>query len=269
MKKIYSFGYGATAISILESRTIQKEADVFLKYLNPSMKLLDIGCGPGNLTIGFAQYLKDGHVWGVDLEATQVQLATEKCLKAQIENCQFQVGSITNLSFDDETFDAIWCSNLLLNFNEHTEITAELNRVLKPNGIIGIVELHSDGYLIYPKGSATDLFFELQNRSVAFNGGDPNVGERLPQIFSQNGFEIIEVTKRGQIINTMEERLIKAKFCAGLWEEAEFPELAVKQNWITEQQRKMLAKQIVAEANNKDHFYDKTVIKIVARKVSG
>ena len=267
MKKMYSYSYGATAISILESRTIQKEADIFLKYLNSSMKLLDIGCGPGSLTMGFAQHLKNGHVWGVDLEATQVQLATEKCLKAKIENCQFQVGSITNLPFDDETFDAIWCSNLLLEFNEHTEITTELNRVLKPNGIIGLLEQHADGYLIYPSGSATDVFFEVINRFVTFSGGDPNVGKRLPQLFSQNGFEILEVANGGIIFNTVEERLKKAESLAGLWEESEFPKLAVQQNWITEQQRNTLANQIKIEANHKDHFCDRTVIKIVARKV--
>ena len=266
MSKMYSFGYGPTAISALERRTVQNEADVFLKYLNSSMKLLDVGSGPGNLSIGFAKQLTRGQVYGVDIAASQVELATQKCQEAQINNCQFQLGSIECLPFEDETFDAVWCSNILLNFNKHTQIRDELKRVLKPKGVIGLLEQHADGYLIYPKDSAIDMFFQVLTYSVTFNGGDPNVGKLLPHLFSQNGFDIIEVDNCSKIINTLEERLKQANLFAGLWEETAFPDLAVKQKWITEQQRKTLANQIRAEANHKDNFSARTVIKVVARK---
>ncbi|GFO15270.1 trans-aconitate 2-methyltransferase [Plakobranchus ocellatus] len=59
----------------------------------PDLNLaVDVGCGPGNSTVGFTKHFKQ--VIGVDISETQIALAPNS-----IPNCQFKVGSATNLDF--------------------------------------------------------------------------------------------------------------------------------------------------------------------------
>ncbi|GFO15283.1 hypothetical protein PoB_004178800 [Plakobranchus ocellatus] len=53
---------------------------------------VDVGCGPGNSTVGFTKHFKQ--VIGVDISETQIALAPN-----HIPNCQFKIGSATNLDF--------------------------------------------------------------------------------------------------------------------------------------------------------------------------
>ncbi|GFS01146.1 trans-aconitate 2-methyltransferase [Elysia marginata] len=53
---------------------------------------VDVGCGPGNSTVGFTKYFKQ--VVGVDISGSQIALAPK-----HIPNCEFRVGCATNLDF--------------------------------------------------------------------------------------------------------------------------------------------------------------------------
>ena len=59
----------------LESRTAAREAAFFLPYLRPGMRVLDVGCGPGTITLGLAGVVAPGRVEGVDLQLTLVERA--------------------------------------------------------------------------------------------------------------------------------------------------------------------------------------------------
>jgi precorrin-6B methylase 2 len=47
-------------------RTAEISAAFALPYVKPNSRILDIGCGPGSITVGFAKYVPDGSVIGVD-----------------------------------------------------------------------------------------------------------------------------------------------------------------------------------------------------------
>jgi cyclopropane fatty-acyl-phospholipid synthase-like methyltransferase len=44
----------------LAHRTAAKEGAFFLPYLRPGMRLLDLGCGPGSITLGLAEAVAPG-----------------------------------------------------------------------------------------------------------------------------------------------------------------------------------------------------------------
>jgi cyclopropane fatty-acyl-phospholipid synthase-like methyltransferase len=58
--------------AILALRTAAKEGAFFLAHLRPGMRVLDVGCGPGSITLGLAEAVGPGEAVGIDLQASQV-----------------------------------------------------------------------------------------------------------------------------------------------------------------------------------------------------
>ena len=56
-------------------RTASQEAAFFLPSLRPGIRVLDLGCGPGSITLGLAEAVAPGEVVGVDFQPSQVAQA--------------------------------------------------------------------------------------------------------------------------------------------------------------------------------------------------
>jgi ubiquinone/menaquinone biosynthesis C-methylase UbiE len=94
----------------------------------PGMRILDLACGPGNLTRRLAALVTpDGEVVGVDLARGMIQLAR----KAAIPNAHFEVMDIEHLTFPDASFDAVVCGHGLQFAPDLGRALQEARRVLK------------------------------------------------------------------------------------------------------------------------------------------
>jgi SAM-dependent methyltransferase len=79
-----------------------------LAAARPGMRILDLACGPGNLSRRLAaQVAPGGEVIGVDLAPGMIELARA----ADIPNARFEVMDIEQLAFGDATFAATGCSS--------------------------------------------------------------------------------------------------------------------------------------------------------------
>src|SRR5215207_3754614 len=85
----------------LSARTATREAAFFLPHLRPGMRLLDVGCGPGSITLGLAAALAPGEVVGVDLRPEPLAQARAEASRRGIANVRFEVGSAYALPFPD------------------------------------------------------------------------------------------------------------------------------------------------------------------------
>ena len=123
-----------------------KTIDLEKLKLSPHHKVLDVGCGEGRHSI--SAYIETGaQVTGVDLSATDLETAKNR-LKENLEYldqqpegegyCEFQEGDATSLPFEDASFDVVICSEVLEHIPDYSKVLAEINRVLKPNGIMAI-----------------------------------------------------------------------------------------------------------------------------------
>src|SRR5262245_55267760 len=90
-------------------RTADKEGAFFLPFLRPGMRVLDLGCGPGSLTLGLAQAVAPGEAIGVDLQPSQVAQAQALSAARGGMNVRFEVADVYRLPFPDGSFDArLW-----------------------------------------------------------------------------------------------------------------------------------------------------------------
>jgi ubiquinone/menaquinone biosynthesis C-methylase UbiE len=95
------------------------------------MRILDLACGPGNLSRRLAaQVAPGGEVIGVDLAPGMIELARA----AHIPNARFEVMDIEQLTFADATFDGAVCGHGLQFAPDLERALREARRVLKPGG---------------------------------------------------------------------------------------------------------------------------------------
>lgn len=144
-----------------------RAAALDLVDFKPGMKVLDVGCGTGSLTIAASQKLGgEGQVVGIDPSSNMVALAREKAEKENVE-ASFQVGVIEKLDFPDGQFDLVLSSLMMHHLPVELKEAGlqEVQRVLKPGGMVLIVELDpttlSLASLIH--GHSSQLSAELQD----------------------------------------------------------------------------------------------------------
>lgn len=100
--------------------------------------ILDVACGTGDLSLELKNAGK-AKVIGTDFCRPMLAIAKEKTEKSN-EKIPYIEGDGMNLSFSDETFDAVTIAFGLRNFSNWQDGLRELHRVLKKGGRIAILE---------------------------------------------------------------------------------------------------------------------------------
>ena len=111
-----------------------------LADLQPDMHILDVGGGLGGpartLAVEFGC-----HVTVVDLTESYIHAGRMLTSLMRLEDhVTFQVGNALDLSFDDNSFDAVWTQNSGMNIADKERLYAGFHRLIRPNGLLVIQE---------------------------------------------------------------------------------------------------------------------------------
>ena len=157
-------------------RTASQEAAFFLPSLRPGMRVLDLGCGPGSITVGIAEAIAPGEVVGVDRQSEQVEQARALGVARGVMNARFEVADVYRLPFPDGSFDAAFAHVVLMHLREPVRALAELCRVLRPGGFAGVRDSDWGARLHAPATPLLEKWYALTIRVRQCNGGDPFMG---------------------------------------------------------------------------------------------
>jgi ubiquinone/menaquinone biosynthesis C-methylase UbiE len=126
------------------SRWTQKKL-VSLLRLGENPSLLDLACGTG-WAVRYAASLTNGRgkFYGVDISSKMIEKA--EASSASYMNVHFRKSNVEGLPFDDDFFDSIICSNAFHHFSNPEKALREAHRVLKPKGIIYILDTTADDF---------------------------------------------------------------------------------------------------------------------------
>lgn len=156
----YVHGYGA-ASQHMATRQAEQFADFLLPHLNGSQKLLDVGCGPGTITVGLASEVRD--TLGIDIAQSEVDKANVNAQLAGVSNIEFRQGDATALDLPSESFDLVYSCAALEHVPDKEKAVDEFLRVLKPGGIIALVGGVFQGHLIGPEIPEAARIWEIFN----------------------------------------------------------------------------------------------------------
>jgi ubiquinone/menaquinone biosynthesis C-methylase UbiE len=146
--------------------------------LGVGASFLDAGCGLGELVIeAAAQVGPGGFAVGVDLSAELIERA-QAAADSSGSNAVFQVGDVTRLRFEDNTFDAVRCERVLQHLAEDAATSAvkEFVRVAKPGGRVYVSDAVHATHVV---DCGDTEVFEAVVRQLKDSVQDPYAGIRL------------------------------------------------------------------------------------------
>jgi ubiquinone/menaquinone biosynthesis C-methylase UbiE len=110
--------------------------------LKAGSAVLEVAPGPGYLAIELAK-LGDYHIVGVDISKTFVEIARANAREAGVV-VEFLQGNVSVIPYPNDSFDAVACTAAFKNFKEPVKALTEIYRVLKPGGVVLIVDMNRD-----------------------------------------------------------------------------------------------------------------------------
>jgi ubiquinone/menaquinone biosynthesis C-methylase UbiE len=116
-----------------------------------SGRLLDIGCGPGNIALKIARRLPRMQVVGVDFSLNMIRAARAAAAAQQLSRPPvFFAGDANRLSFSDQSFDFVLSNSVLHHLHDPLAMLNEMARVVKPGGIVLLRDLRRPNRLSFP-----------------------------------------------------------------------------------------------------------------------
>ncbi len=160
--------------------------------LRAGMRVLDLGCGGGAVTLKMAALVGlKGEVVGIDLDPSILRLAQQQADGSKL--------SVTFRHLGAEEFDEVAAydfaySRYLLSHLQHPERALEaMVRALRPGGLLAVEDVFFPGHVCYPHNAAFDRFVELYQAVVRAKGADPAIGSRLMSLAMDAGLSEVQV----------------------------------------------------------------------------
>lgn len=138
--------------------------------LQPGMAVLDVGCGPGRLTIPVGQVVgKQGFVVAMDIQAGMIERAREKARAADLQNIRFLVAGVGEGKLGRNQFDRGLLVTVLGEIPDRQAGLKEIFDAIKPGGILSVTEVVFDPHF-QGRRSVVRLAEAVGFREKAFYG---------------------------------------------------------------------------------------------------
>jgi ubiquinone/menaquinone biosynthesis C-methylase UbiE len=105
--EVYSHGHHDSVLRSHRWRTAGNSAAYLLPQLNTAHRLLDVGIGPGTITVDLAGRLSEGWVVGIDSAPAAVAATQTMAAAQRVRNLSLLVGDVYQLGFTDASFDVV------------------------------------------------------------------------------------------------------------------------------------------------------------------
>ena len=202
----YNVEFSDEILEAFKRYSAERSAKYLMPHLRPGMRLIDVGCGHGVLSMGLARAVAPGELHGVDLIESRIRLAETIARENGLSNASFHVGDPLALPFEDDSFDVAHCHNVLTYIPDTGATLAEIRRVLKPGGIVACRELITDSCFTEPDYGVLGRAWALYEDILAADDAHPQMGKDLKGRLVEAGFENIEVSASFDLYETPDDK---------------------------------------------------------------
>ncbi len=155
--------------------------------LDENVKILDLGCGPGFVSVDLAKQFPSGTVVGVDFSQELLNYAKMLQKTEMLTNLSFMQSDIYNLDAGSNDFGLTYLRFVLQHLKSPVEALANAAKTLRPGGVICVVDIDDDKSELHPCPPALKSFNSRAISGQAASGGDRNVGSKLEKYFFDAG----------------------------------------------------------------------------------
>ena len=194
MEETYTHGHHDSVLRSHRWRTAENSAGYLIPHLRSGMSVLDVGCGPGTITVDLAKRVAPGHVIGVDRERTVIDEATASSQLDDSGSVEFRTADAYSLPFDDESFDVVHVHQVLQHLTDPVAALVEMRRVLRKGGILAARESDYGAFVWAPADPMLDRWLGLYHDVARHNGAEADAGRYLPGWANEAGFGTVKTT---------------------------------------------------------------------------
>ncbi len=119
---------------------MKKYAQEVVNHIYADNTVLEVAPGPGYFAIELSK-LGKYKIIGMDISQDFVEIARRNAKDAGVD-IEFQQGNVSEMPFPDNKFDFIFCSAAFKDFKDPSKALDEMYRVLKPSGMVLIVDMN-------------------------------------------------------------------------------------------------------------------------------
>jgi len=176
-RETYTHGHAASVLRSHNVRTVANSAAYLEPYLRPGASVLDVGCGPGTITVDIAARVAPGRVRGV--EPVPEPLEHARAHAAGVAGVEFALGDVYALAEPDATWDVVHAHQVLQHLTDPVAALREMLRVCRPDGVVGVRDADYAAMAWYPADPLLDRWLSIYRAVARGNGAEPDAGRRL------------------------------------------------------------------------------------------
>ncbi|EMD36434.1 hypothetical protein CERSUDRAFT_84587 [Gelatoporia subvermispora B] len=192
-KVVYVHDHSEAVLNSHRQRTAESSAAYLLPYIRHDMRILDIGCGPGTITIGLAQRVPQGEVIGVENLPEILEQARSIAAAEGVTNVKFELADLKALPYPDDSFDIVHSHQVLQHVDDPVSAFKEMRRVTKPGGYIATRETDFETMTWFPEVPGMRAAHDMYKKLAASRGCTPNAGRELKSWAIKAGFPAVNV----------------------------------------------------------------------------
>lgn len=178
---------GAYEARFMDITPYKQTFDAFLRHVHDSGSLLDLGCGPGNVSRYLLSQRPSLALVGVDLSEEMIRIA-----RRNVPQARFEVKDIREIDFPNASFDHVVASFCLpFLYNEEAEaLIGTLARITSKGGCIYLSTMmgSGSGYETTSFSGSHQMFFNYYTKDF------------LDGLFGRNALTVLEYTTQEYVV---------------------------------------------------------------------
>ena len=214
MGNVYTHGHHESVLRSHRWRTADNSAGYLLPRLRPGMRLLDVGCGPGTITMDLADLVgPTGRVTALERTEDALDLARAEAQRRGTANVELVAGDVLALDLPDDSFDVVHAHQVLQHVDDPVLALREMRRVCRPGGTVAVRDSDYSAFTWFPAVPELDRWLEVYLQVARSNAAEPDAGRRLLSWANAAGFSEVTAGSSTWCYASPEDRA----WWGGLW----------------------------------------------------
>ncbi|HUX03900.1 MAG TPA: methyltransferase domain-containing protein [Acidimicrobiales bacterium] len=261
----YSHGHHESVLRSHTWRSAENSAGFLLPHLRPGQELLDVGCGPGTITVDLARRVAPGRVIGVDLSSEVIEVARSSNAPLA-PTVSFEVADVYGLPFADGSFDVVYMHQVLQHLSNPIGACAEIRRVLRVGGIAAMRESDYAAFAWAPEDPRLDRWMALYHDITRANDAQADAGRYLPAWVRAAGFSDVTVTSSTWTYQSPEECQWWGQLWADRVQHSNFAVHGLEYGLTTEAELADIADAFTQWASDENALFIVPSVEVIARR---